>query len=80
MSPMAKMPGTLVWNFAVSTLIAFLSSSKPHSAIGPSFGCRPKNASTWSASMSLIVPSVHLTVTPVRRPSALRTPVAMPST
>ncbi len=45
MSPIAKMPGTLVWNFAVSTLIAFFSSSKPHSAIGPSFGCRPKNAS-----------------------------------
>ena len=46
MSPTAKMPGTLVWNFSVSTLSAFFSSSMPHSAMGPSFGCRPKNANT----------------------------------
>ena len=36
----------LVWNFSVSTLSACFSSSRPHSAIGPSFGCRPKNTSS----------------------------------
>ena len=38
MSPTAKMPGTLVWNFSVSTLDAACSMSSPQSAIGPSFG------------------------------------------
>jgi hypothetical protein len=41
----ANTPGRLVWNFSVSTLRAFFSSSRFHSAMGPSFGCRPKNAS-----------------------------------
>ena len=37
MSPIAKMPGTLVWNFSVSTGSAFFSSAMFHWAIGPSF-------------------------------------------
>ena len=44
MSPIAKIPGTLVWNFSVSTFSALRSSARPHSATGPSFGCRPKKA------------------------------------
>src|SRR4030088_2164516 len=40
MSPTANTPGRLVWNFSVSTVSAFFSSANPHSAIGPSFGCK----------------------------------------
>ena len=57
MSPTAKMPGTLVWNFSVSTWICFFSSARPHSAIGPSLGDRPKNTSTWSAGTTRVTPS-----------------------
>ena len=38
MSPTAKMPGTLVENFSVSTFSCLRSMSRPHSAIGPELG------------------------------------------
>lgn len=41
-SPTAKTPGMLVSKRAVSTTICFLSSVRPQSAIGPSFGCKPE--------------------------------------
>ena len=46
MSPMAKMPGSEVWNFSVSTLITFSSSFRPQSATGPSLMVSPKNGSS----------------------------------
>ena len=42
MSPTAKMPGTLVSNFCVSTGTRFSCRFSPHSAIGPSFMVSPK--------------------------------------
>ena len=44
-SPMAKMPGSEVSNFSVSTAIRFSSRLSPQSAIGPSFIVSPKNGS-----------------------------------
>ena len=41
---MAKMPGTLVSNFSVSTGMRFSWRLRPQSATGPSFIVRPKNA------------------------------------
>ena len=49
MSPMAKMPGTLVSNVAVSTgTRLFVAGRCPSSATGPSFMVRPKNGSMAS--------------------------------
>ena len=42
---MAKMPGTEVSNFSVSTGIRFSLRLRPQSATGPSFMVRPKNGS-----------------------------------
>ena len=42
MSPTANTPGTLVWNFSVSTLSAFFSSARPQSAIGSELGMQPE--------------------------------------
>src|SRR5216110_3846165 len=70
MSPTAKTPGRLVWNFSVSTLSAFFSSASPHSAIGPSFGCSPKNTSSCSASSGSTVPSGARMLTPRSAPSS----------
>ena len=61
MSPMAKMPGTEVSNFSVSTGIRFSWRFSPHSAIGPSFMVRPKNGSMRVQAISTS-PSGPLTI------------------
>jgi hypothetical protein len=69
MSPTAKMPGTLVENFSVSTFSCLRSMSRPQSAIGPSLGDRPKNTSSTSNGTTRVTPSEPVTLAPVSRPS-----------
>ena len=62
-SPMAKMPGTLVSKLSVSTGISSLFlSSNPQLATGPSFMVRPKNGSITSQATSTMAPSFFLTI------------------
>jgi hypothetical protein len=63
MSPIAKMPGTLVSNDAVSTGISSPSfNSMPQFATGPSFIVKPKNGSSASQAISKFEPSLVLTI------------------
>ena len=64
----------------MSTLIARLSISRPHSPIGPSLGARPKNTSRCSASSSCSSPPAALTCTPLSSPASLCSACASPST
>ena len=45
------------------------SMSRPHSAIGPSLGDRPKNTSSMSSGTTRVTPSAPVTLTPVSWPS-----------
>ncbi len=74
------MPGTLVSNFSVSTDNCLRSIARPHSAIGPSFGLRPKNTSSISSGKVRTSPSGVVICTPVRRPSDSSMPVGWPMT
>src|SRR4029079_15297060 len=62
MSPIAKIPGTLVSKAEVSTgMSSLFLSSKPQLATGPSFMVSPKNGSSASYASSCIEPSLPLT-------------------
>src|SRR6185369_13310307 len=63
MSPMAKMPFSLVSNCAVSTGIRFSLRLMPQLATGPSFIVSPKKHSITSVFCSKVVPSGPFTVT-----------------
>ena len=52
MSPMAKMPGVVLSNFAVSTAIRFSVRFSPKSAMGPSLMVSPKNGMNVSQACS----------------------------
>ena len=81
MSPMAKMPGTLVSNDAVSTGISSPPfSSMPQSATGPSFMVSPKNGSSASHAMWKSEPSLVFTIALAIWPSAPSSAVTWPST
>src|SRR5215510_14943926 len=70
MSPIAKMPGTLDSNAAVSTTIYSPSFiSMPQSATGPSFMVNPKNGScaSWSVA-NRDLPSCPTHAFPIRPP------------
>src|ERR1700747_903042 len=63
MSPIAKIPGTLDSNAAVSTTIYSPSFiSMPQSATGPSFMVNPKNGSSASQAISQFEPSLRFTL------------------
>ena len=61
MSPTAKMPGSLVWNFSVSTGNCLRSSARPQSAIGPRRGDTPRQATSASVGTATVVPSGTVT-------------------
>src|SRR6266511_2104868 len=69
MSPIAKMPGTLYSNAAVSTRMyspSFIAI--PQSATGPSFMVKPKNGSSASQAISKFEPSLRFTMALAIRP------------
>ncbi len=70
MSPIAKMPGSLVSNVAVSTGITSSLSLSPQFATGPSFMVSPKNGSMASQAMWKVEPSLRLTLAAVSWPSS----------
>src|SRR5262249_14878984 len=81
LSPIAKMPGTLVSNAAVSTGISSPSfNSMPQSAPGPAVIVRPKNGSSTSQAISKLEPSLVLTIAVAIWPPSPLSAATWPST
>ena len=80
MSPMAKMPGSLVWNFSVSTTSCLRSSASCQSAMGPSLGLMPWKTSSASSGSGAVLPSGLSTWMAVMRPSCCAMPSTWPTT